>query len=136
MSFDAPEANRAFRDKQRFPFALLSDTTREMALAYGACASRKAWFPDRITYIIDAEGRIGTINRAAQRLFGVPESPSPIGRKLDEAVARRELVEQRVTAVEQGEEPAPRPKRPARREGWARPDKPRKHSTKKARRVA
>ncbi len=53
-----------------------------------------------------------------------------------EANALRELVEQRVTAVEQGEEPAPRPKRPARREGWARPDKPRKHSTKKARRVA
>jgi two-component system nitrogen regulation sensor histidine kinase NtrY len=41
---------------------------------------------------IDAEGRISTINRAAQRLFGVAESPPPIGRKLDEAAPRRELL--------------------------------------------
>jgi 23S rRNA pseudouridine2605 synthase len=53
-----------------------------------------------------------------------------------EANALRELVEQRVTAIEQGEAPTPRPKRPARREGWARPDRPRKQSPKKARRVA
>ena len=33
---------------------------------------------------LDADGRISTINRAAQRLFGVAETPSPIGRKLDE----------------------------------------------------
>jgi len=41
---------------------------------------------------VDADGRISTINRAAQRLFGVPETPSPIGRKLDEAVTRPELL--------------------------------------------
>jgi two-component system nitrogen regulation sensor histidine kinase NtrY len=41
---------------------------------------------------VDADGRISTINRAAQRLFGVPELPSPIGRKLDEAVTRPELL--------------------------------------------
>ena len=41
---------------------------------------------------IDAEGRISTINRAAQRLFGVPETPPPIGRKLDEAVTRSQLL--------------------------------------------
>ncbi|MFI5320236.1 MAG: sensor histidine kinase, partial [Myxococcota bacterium] len=41
---------------------------------------------------IDADGRISTINRAAQRLFGVAEAPSPIGRKLDEAVQRHELL--------------------------------------------
>ena len=53
-----------------------------------------------------------------------------------EANALRELVEQRVESIEKGEEPAARPKRPAKREGWARSDKRRKHSTKKARRVA
>ena len=41
---------------------------------------------------IDADGRISTINRAAQRLFAVAEAPPPIGRKLDEAVSRRELL--------------------------------------------
>ncbi len=42
---------------------------------------------------LDADGRISTINRAAQRLFGVAETPSPIGRKLDEVVSRSELLE-------------------------------------------
>ncbi len=58
VSFDAPEANRKFRDQHGFPFPLLCDTTREMGLAYGACTSRKAWFPERITYVIDKDGRI------------------------------------------------------------------------------
>ncbi len=41
---------------------------------------------------IDAEGRVSTINRAAQRLFGVAEAPPPIGRKLADAVSRQELL--------------------------------------------
>lgn len=50
-----------------------------------------------------------------------------------EANALRELVEQRVASVEQGEEPVVRPKRPVRREGWAKPEKTKRHSGKKAR---
>jgi 23S rRNA pseudouridine2605 synthase len=53
-----------------------------------------------------------------------------------EANALRELVEQRVASVAKGEEPMTRPKRPVRREGWARPVKTKKHVGKKARRVA
>jgi two-component system nitrogen regulation sensor histidine kinase NtrY len=41
---------------------------------------------------LDAEGRVSTINRAAQRLLGVAEPPSPIGRKLDEVATRKELL--------------------------------------------
>jgi two-component system nitrogen regulation sensor histidine kinase NtrY len=41
---------------------------------------------------IDAEGRILTINRAAQRLLAVGEEPPPIGRKLAHVVGRRELL--------------------------------------------
>lgn len=77
VSFDTPEANRAFRDKHGFPFALLSDRTREMALAYGACRSRRALFPDRITYILDADGRVEHAERV-----------SDIARHVDEATAR------------------------------------------------
>lgn len=50
-----------------------------------------------------------------------------------EANALRELVEQRVASVERGEEPMARPKRPVRREGWAKPVRTKKYSPKKAR---
>jgi 23S rRNA pseudouridine2605 synthase len=53
-----------------------------------------------------------------------------------EANALRELVEQRMASVAEGEEPMARPKRPVRREGWARPMKTKKYVGKKARRVA
>jgi 23S rRNA pseudouridine2605 synthase len=50
-----------------------------------------------------------------------------------EANALRELVEERVEAVERGETPTVQPKRPARQAGWAKPGQARKHSSKKAR---
>jgi len=40
-----------------------------------------------------------------------------------EANALRELVEERVEMVERGEQPSGRPKKPVRRQGWARPKK-------------
>ena len=40
-----------------------------------------------------------------------------------EANALRESVGERVAAIERGEEPATKPRRPIRREGWARPKK-------------
>jgi len=48
-----------------------------------------------------------------------------------EANALRELVEQRVAAIEQGDDPMIRQKRPVKREGWARPGKAKKYSAKK-----
>jgi peroxiredoxin Q/BCP len=82
VSFDAPEANRGFREAQGFPFPLLCDTTRALGLAYGACASRKAWFPERITYVIGADGRVEWaekvtdiarhVEEATGRLCGIP----------------------------------------------------------------
>ncbi len=50
-----------------------------------------------------------------------------------EANALRELVEQRVASLERGEAPMARPKRPVRREGWAKPMRAKKYSPKKAR---
>lgn len=58
VSFDAPERNRAFADKFSFPFRLLSDTSRDVALAYGAARSRRDRFPARYTYVIGPDGRI------------------------------------------------------------------------------
>jgi len=50
-----------------------------------------------------------------------------------EANALREMVEERVGAVERGEEPTARPKRPVRQAGWAKPERVKKFSGKKAR---
>lgn len=50
-----------------------------------------------------------------------------------EANLLREVVEDRVASVERGEEPSARPKRPLRQKGWARPEKTKKFSPKKAR---
>jgi 23S rRNA pseudouridine2605 synthase len=50
-----------------------------------------------------------------------------------EANALRELVEHRVASVQRGEEPELRPKRPVRQAGWAKPERAKKFSGKKAR---
>lgn len=44
-----------------------------------------------------------------------------------EANALRELVEQRLELEQTGQNPSARPQRPKRREGWAKPDRARKH---------
>ncbi len=41
---------------------------------------------------LDAEGRVTTINRAAERLLGVPSALAPLGKKLEEVVQRPELL--------------------------------------------
>ena len=58
MSFDTPAENAAFARKFSFPFPLLSDTRRELGLAYGACDDARAGSPNRITYVVDPAGRI------------------------------------------------------------------------------
>ena len=45
-----------------------------------------------------------------------------------EANGLRELVEQRLASEQAGQSPSARPPRPKRREGWARPDRARKHT--------
>lgn len=59
MSFDSPAANKAFKDKQDFPFSLLSDVDRSVGEAYGAKrAPDEQWpdFPKRVSSLIDPEG--------------------------------------------------------------------------------
>jgi 23S rRNA pseudouridine2605 synthase len=53
-----------------------------------------------------------------------------------EANALRQVVEQRRTLEQEGSDPSTRPPRPPRREGWAKPAHRKRHSPKKARRVA
>jgi peroxiredoxin Q/BCP len=78
VSFDSVADNAAFARKHNFGFRLLSDTTHEVALAYGACDSLKARYPERISFLIDTNGRIERVydkvdprDHAAQVLAGV-----------------------------------------------------------------
>lgn len=58
ISFDNVEDNAAFARAQNFGFRLLSDTAHDVAVAYGACQSQKARYAERVSFLIDAQGRI------------------------------------------------------------------------------
>jgi len=42
---------------------LLCDTDRKIGLAYGACSDVRAGYPARISYLIDAQGKIAAVYR-------------------------------------------------------------------------
>jgi thioredoxin-dependent peroxiredoxin len=58
VSFDSVEDNAAFAQKLVLDFPLLCDTSRVVALAYGACQDPKARYPERISVLIDEHGQI------------------------------------------------------------------------------
>ena len=57
-SFDTIEDNARFAQKLGLEFPLLSDTTRAVAMAYGACPDPTARYPERISVLIDEQGRV------------------------------------------------------------------------------
>jgi peroxiredoxin/dienelactone hydrolase len=57
-SVDPIADNRAFHDQNSFPFPLLCDPERKLAMAYGACADAKAPVARRNAVLIDGKGRI------------------------------------------------------------------------------
>ena len=61
MSFDSQAKNRAFREKNAFPFDLLCDEDRSVSMRYGAAKKPGQWFARRISYLIDPEGRIARV---------------------------------------------------------------------------
>lgn len=58
VSVDGPEANAAFRDRHDFPFPLLCDTERTMAMAYGAVEAATARAARRIAVLVDENGKV------------------------------------------------------------------------------
>ena len=58
VSFDQVEDNAAFAQRLGLSFPLLCDTDRSVALAYGACNDPKARYPDRVSVLIDEQGRV------------------------------------------------------------------------------
>ncbi len=57
-SFDTVEDNAAFAKKFDFNFPLLCDVDRRIGMAYGACDDAEAGYANRISYLIDEQGKI------------------------------------------------------------------------------
>lgn len=84
MSFDSPEKNAAWAEDEGFAFELWTDSEdRTLAQAYGAASSSSAAYADRVTVLLDAEGRLlleyevggiathpGQVLSDCQQLFG------------------------------------------------------------------
>jgi peroxiredoxin Q/BCP len=58
VSTDTPADNRAFKEKNAFPFPLLCDVDGMLSLKYGAASYENAAFSNRISYLIDENGVI------------------------------------------------------------------------------
>ena len=57
MSFDSTEANGKFKEKQAFPYDLLSDLDKSASIAYGVAAAEDARTPRR-SVLIGPDGRV------------------------------------------------------------------------------
>ena len=55
VSFDSPEKNRAFAEKNNLPFLLLSDKDHDVAKAVGASRALMP-FAKRVSYLVDEDG--------------------------------------------------------------------------------
>jgi peroxiredoxin Q/BCP len=58
VSFDTPEANKAFAEKYGFPYRLLCDVDRKVGVAYGAADDAAAKTARRISVLIDPQGKV------------------------------------------------------------------------------
>jgi peroxiredoxin Q/BCP len=86
-SFDPPEDNRAFAEKNDFPFRLLSDVDKTVGQAYEvkrAPEEADPLRPKRRTYLIDPDGVI----RKAYRVKDVTTHPDEVLRDLAELGVR------------------------------------------------
>ncbi len=58
VSFDAPATNAEFVAKNHFPFRLLSDSGKTLAVAVGAADSTSRIWARRISYLVGPDGKV------------------------------------------------------------------------------
>jgi len=58
VSFDDPKANAEFVAEQHFPFRLLSDSAKALAVAVGAADSPSRLWARRISYLVGPDGKV------------------------------------------------------------------------------
>ena len=61
VSFDPPEDNRAFAEAEHFPFRLLSDADRTLAVAVGAADSPAQPVARRISYLVGPDAKVRAV---------------------------------------------------------------------------
>jgi thioredoxin-dependent peroxiredoxin len=61
VSFDAPADNKTFVEREHFPFRLLSDADRALAVAIGAADSPSQPVARRISYLVGADGKVRAV---------------------------------------------------------------------------
>ncbi len=75
ISSDSPESHKAFAQKHRLPFTLLSDEDKSVRKAFGVPGNLFGLIPGRVTYIVDSEGIVRHIfNSQSQSEKHVKES--------------------------------------------------------------
>jgi peroxiredoxin Q/BCP len=62
VSFDDPADNAEFVKTELFPFRLLSDSDRKLAVAVGAARDENAWFAKRISYLVGNDGKVEQVH--------------------------------------------------------------------------
>lgn len=62
ISFDDPAANAAFVQAEGFPFRLLSDQDRTLAVRVGAADSTSAPIARRISYLVGTDGKVRQVH--------------------------------------------------------------------------
>jgi peroxiredoxin Q/BCP len=68
-SFDEPAENRAFAERYRLPFRLLTDRDRTTAISFGAADDASAGHPRRVAHLIRPDGRIARKYEVAEPGF-------------------------------------------------------------------
>ena len=58
VSLDNENDNKAFAEKFSFPYPLLCDVDRDVALSYQAVSSKEDQYAARISYVIGEDGKI------------------------------------------------------------------------------
>ncbi len=58
VSFDTPAENAQFAEAEGFPYPLLSDEKRELAMAVGAASSPTAGYARRISFLVGPDGKV------------------------------------------------------------------------------
>ena len=58
VSLDNENDNKAFAEKFSFPYPLLCDVNKEVALSYQAVSSKEDQYAARISYVIGEDGKI------------------------------------------------------------------------------
>lgn len=81
VSFDDPEANARFVKEESFPFRLLSDRDKSLAVAVGAADSTWRPLPRRISYLVGEDGRVlhayGDVSPAGHAAEILRDLPGP-----------------------------------------------------------